>query len=137
VDLVRVGVIGCGWIGQNTHVPVLLENSKAKLVAICDRDEVLLGRVGDKYGMQNRFCDYIELLESGLVDAVSICTPTATHSEIALASTKAGIHVLCEKPLASNLREAQLIVDARVTNMTDTECKLSTANRHNRYREFR
>jgi len=112
VASVRVGVIGCGWIGQNTHIPAFLENSKSKLVALCDTDEVLLGRVGDKYGIQNRFCGYMELLESGLVDAVSICTPTAAHSEIALAATKVGIHVLCEKPLASDLHEAQLVVSA-------------------------
>jgi predicted dehydrogenase len=112
VRSVSIGVIGCGWIGHGTHVPVLSENPKARLVAICDANEVLLKKTGDKYGIQNRFRDYRELLDSGLVEAVSICTPTTTHSEIALTATKAGIHVLCEKPLASNLPEAQLVASA-------------------------
>ena len=109
---VRVGVIGCGWMGHGTHIPAFIENPKSRLVAVCDTDEDLLRKVGDKYGVQNRFHDYRELLESGLVDAVSVCTPTATHSEIALAAARVGIHVLCEKPLASDLREAQLVASA-------------------------
>lgn len=109
---VRVGVIGCGRIGRNTHVPALLENSKSRLVAICDEDEASLGKVGDKYGIKNRFRDYRELLASELADAVIICTPTDTHSEIALAAIECGTNVLCEKPLASDLNEAQLVASA-------------------------
>lgn len=115
---VRIGVIGCGWIGRGTHIPAFIENPKARLIAICDTDKGLLHQVGDKYGVENRFHHPKELLESGLVDAISICTPIATHSEIALAATKAGIHVLCEKPLASDLHEAQLVASAVRENKT-------------------
>ena len=109
---VRVGVIGCGWIGNTTHVPAFAQNPKARLIAICDADEGLLQKIGDKYGIRNRFRNYTELIESKLVDAVSICTPTDTHSEIAISALEAGIHVLCEKPLASNLQEADAIATA-------------------------
>lgn len=53
-----------------------------------------------------------ELLESNLIDAVSVCTPTAAHWKVAVEAAKNGIHTLCEKPLASNMEEAEKIVEA-------------------------
>lgn len=108
----RVGVIGCGWIAQTAHLPAYMENARSRLVAVCDKDETLLRRIGDEYRVKNRFSDHLELLESGLVDAVSICTPTATHSDIAVDAANSGVNILCEKPLAANLLEADRIARA-------------------------
>jgi len=109
---VRVGVIGCGWISQNVHIPGYIENPKSRLAAICDTSKERLEKVAERYKVRNCFRDYHELLESNLIDAVSICTPTATHSKIAVDAAENGIHTLCEKPLASNLAEAEEIVKA-------------------------
>ncbi len=108
----RVGVIGCGWISQNAHIPAYIENPRSKLVAICDANEERLGEVSKKYGIKNVFVNSQELLESNLIDAVSVCTPTAAHWKVAIEAAKHGIHTLCEKPLASNLEEAEKIVEA-------------------------
>jgi predicted dehydrogenase len=112
VNPVRVGVIGCGWIAQTAHLTAYVGNARSRLVAICDKDEALLRRIGDEYRVKNRFLDHRELLESGLVDAVSICTPTATHSNIAVDAANSGVNILCEKPLAADLSEADRIVRA-------------------------
>lgn len=58
------------------------------------------------------FGNYQELLNSGCVNAVSICTPPSTQREIAVAALQRGIHVLCEKPLAHTLEDAQEITRA-------------------------
>ena len=108
----RVGVIGCGRIAQDVHIPAYIENPKSRLVAICDTNKDRLEKVAEKYRVTNCFRDYLELLESNLLDAVSICTPTATHSKIAIDAAKHGIHILCEKPLASNLDEGEKIAKA-------------------------
>jgi predicted dehydrogenase len=107
---IRVGVIGCGWIAQTAHIPALLQNPRADLVAICESNETLLATISDKHGIRNCFHDYRELVQSGLVDAVSVCTPTASHGQVALAAVRNGIHVLCEKPLASDLSEAKAVM---------------------------
>lgn len=108
----RVGVIGCGWIAENVHIPYYIENPKSRLVAICDINKEHLEKVGERYKVRNCFREYQELLESDVIDAVSICTPTATHSKIAVEAAKNGVHILCEKPLAANLVEAEEIVKA-------------------------
>ena len=108
----RVGVIGCGWIRQNVHIPAYIENPKTRLVAICDANEARLHEVAKKYSIKNVFVDYREMLEANLVDAVSICTPTAAHWKMAVDAAEHGIHTLCEKPLASNLEEGRRIVEA-------------------------
>lgn len=112
----RVGIIGCGWIAQTAHIPAYIENPKSKLVAICDANRERLDEFARKYKIQNAFSDYQELLQSNSVDAVSICTPTALHSQVAVECAKNNVHVLCEKPLASNLEEAERIVQALSEN---------------------
>jgi predicted dehydrogenase len=60
---VRVGVIGCSRMGHTTHIPAY-ENPESRLVAICDTDEDKLRKAVDKYGVQDRYREYKELLES-------------------------------------------------------------------------
>lgn len=108
----KVGVIGCGWIAQNIHIPDYIENPKSQLVALCDRNKDRLKEVAERYQIENAFTDYKELLESHIIDAVSICTPTATHSEISIEAAKNGIHTLCEKPLATSLSQGEEIAKA-------------------------
>lgn len=109
---IKVGVIGCGYIAQQVHIPNYLKNPRSELVAICDTDEGVLSKITTKYRIQHKFKDYHELLESGLVQAVSVCVPTRLHSKVVIESAKSGLHVLCEKPLASNLYEADKMLEA-------------------------
>jgi len=109
---VRLGVIGCGRIAQEIHIPNYIENQKSKLEALCDVDENLLRNVATNYHIKHTFNDYQELLNSGQVEAVSVCVPTVLHSKVVIDAARRGIHVLCEKPLASSIKEADEILES-------------------------
>lgn len=111
----RVGVIGCGSIAQHRHLPEYAANEKVELVAVCDIAEDRVFEVAEEYGVI-AYTDYKELLKSGQVDAVSVCTPNYLHAPITIAALNAGIHVLCEKPMATSLVEAEAMIEAAQKN---------------------
>ncbi len=107
----RVGIIGAG-IGRQ-HVRGYLNVEAAKISAICDLDLARATELARENSLQTQiFSDYRALIESQRVDAVSVCVPNFLHAEVAAACLEAGLHVLCEKPLAINAAQAQLIADA-------------------------
>ncbi|MGG3664589.1 Gfo/Idh/MocA family protein [Bacillus gobiensis] len=112
---VKVGVIGCGSIAQHRHLPEYKMNENVELVAVCDVNEERANSVAQQYGV-NAYTNYKELLASGTVDAVSVCTPNYLHALISIAALNAGIHVLCEKPMATSEEEAQAMIEAAKTN---------------------
>lgn len=112
MEKIKVGVIGCGHIAQQAHLPNYFENAKCELVAICEPNKEILVETAEKYRVQHTFEDYKELLKSKLVQAVSVCVPTKMHSQVVIAAAENGVHVLCEKPLASDLSEADKMLEA-------------------------
>ena len=108
---VRLGIIGAGMIG-NTHLDACRECTGVEVSAVCDVHAGRLRQAAGEYGVPHRFADHRDLLAADVVDAVSICTPNNTHLPIALAAFRAGKHVLCEKPLALNARQARRMVEA-------------------------
>jgi UDP-N-acetylglucosamine 3-dehydrogenase len=104
----KVGVIGAGSWGKN-HLRVFSELETAELVAVCDREEARAKSLGERYGIAyySRFKD---LLEREAVEAVTICTPTITHFEIAFESIERGRHVFVEKPMVSTSEEAERLL---------------------------
>lgn len=108
---VRVGVIGCGSIGVY-HISSYQKVPNAEVVAICDADEATLGMAKQKYGVNQTYKDYRELLAKKDIDAVSVCLPNRLHSIVSVAAFEAGKNVLCEKPMAINAKEAQRMIDA-------------------------
>lgn len=111
-----LGLIGCGSIAQESHLPAIGQNASAKLIAVTDADPYKARSVRDKFGLVQICDDYRQLLEVEEIDAVDICTPTKFHSEIAVAAAKAGKHVLCEKPIALSLEEADRMIKACAEN---------------------
>jgi predicted dehydrogenase len=101
---VRFGVIGIGGIGR-THMVSIREMENAELVAISDVNEDLVKSSATEFKVK-WFTDYKELIEEDEIDAVSICTPHYLHAPITIDALKAGKHVLCEKPMANHVREA-------------------------------
>lgn len=112
----NVGVIGCGHIAQQVHIPNYVENSKSNLVAVCDTDKNVANLIAEKYKTKHVFTDYQELLKSGLVEAVSVCVPTSLHSRVVIDAARCGIHILCEKPLALNMNDADKMLEAASHN---------------------
>lgn len=109
--MIRVGVIGIGWAGQQ-HIAGYLAQPNVEVVAVAGKEEDLLASLGREYGIPHLFERWEELLEVPGLDAVSIAVPTFAHAPIAIAALRSGIHVLSEKPLARNAEEGQLMVDA-------------------------
>lgn len=81
-------------------------------MAVADSDESRAQLASEKFGAEHWYRDYMNLLEHKEVDAVDICTPTKYHADIAVAAAKAGKHVLCEKPMALSLEDADRMIRA-------------------------
>ncbi|MED4225234.1 Gfo/Idh/MocA family oxidoreductase [Neobacillus cucumis] len=111
----RIGVIGCGSIAQHRHLPEYQVNPNVELVAVCDINQERAMEVAEKYGVIS-YTDYNELLKSGEVEAVSVCTPNYLHAPISIAALEAGLHVLCEKPMATSKEEAEAMIAAAEKN---------------------
>jgi len=108
-DLIRVGVIGAGFIGE-LHTEILSKNEQVELVGFFDSDRKKSELLAKRYKAKS-YPTYQTLIESSEVDAVYICTPNAFHAEPALYALKEGIHVFSEKPPAVNLEDAKRIVE--------------------------
>lgn len=109
---VRVGIIGAG-IGRQ-HLRGYLGVPDAQITALCDLDASRATKMATDNNLEDVqiFTDYRALLEANCVDAVSVCVPNSLHAPIATACLEAGLHVLCEKPLAIDAVAAQEIADA-------------------------
>jgi predicted dehydrogenase len=106
--MLRVGVVGVGHLGRH-HARVYSALPSCELAGVYDVDAGRARAVADEFG--TRATDGLsELIERA--DAVSIAVPTTAHREVALACLEAGVHVLIEKPIASDLEEAEAIVSA-------------------------
>ena len=108
---VRVGLVGCGKIAA-VHAGALATLPEAEFVACCDVDEVRARAMADAHGAPHAFSDVRELVGSGLVDAVLVCTPHPSHAPVVEAAAAAGVHVLCEKPLSISLADADRMIEA-------------------------
>ena len=115
----RIGLIGGGFMGR-THsngynrvsnfFPEL--QYKPVLKAVCSRSADKVKAFAEQWGYQSVETDWKALIARNDIDAVDICTPNDTHAAIAIAAAEAGKMILCEKPLARTLSEAQTMVDA-------------------------
>lgn len=111
----KIGIIGCGGIANQKHMPALAKlNQKAEMVAFCDTIEERAVEAAKAYGIAEAkvYTDYKQLLEDDTIDVIHVLTPNVSHSEITVASLEAGKHVMCEKPMAINYAEAKKMLDA-------------------------
>jgi len=104
-----IGVIGCGYWGPNL-IRNFYEHSQTELLGVCDLDDERLGFIDNRYPTVQTSKDYRDLLDNKDIDAVCIATPVGTHFELAMECARAGKHLLVEKPLASNVKDARELV---------------------------
>lgn len=112
---VKIGIIGCGGIANNKHLPSLAElKDLCEVVAFCDLIEDKAVKSAQKFGTGDAkiYTDYHELLADQSIDAVHICTPNVSHAVITVDAFAAGKHVLCEKPMAPTSEDAAKMIDA-------------------------
>ena len=116
---VAVGIVGTGWWADTMYMQALRTQPDAAVVAICGSDTRRTAAFADKHGIQHKYTDPVEMFHSGHVDAVIVSTHNSTHYSHTLAALDAGLHVLCEKPLAATYTEAKEMADrARQTGAT-------------------
>ncbi len=111
----RIALSGAGYIA-NIHAAALQSLPQADITALVDYrpDETLAFR--KKYQIQNVFTSVPDLVESGLADALIICTPNALHAPQTLQALTHGLHVFVEKPMALNAAEALTMCEAAQKN---------------------
>ena len=109
-DPLKVGIIGTGGI-SNAHF-LGYKAAGAQVVAIADVNSEALATRQKEWDVAKGYADAAELLADPEVQAVSICTPNAYHHPATLAAAKAGVHILCEKPISLNLELAQEMITA-------------------------
>lgn len=110
---IKVGVIGSGGIARGCHIVGYQSiPEECELVWVCDIDAALAERTAKENGIPHWGTDYNTMLAEHPVDAVSVTTPNRYHLEPTVAALNAGVHVLCEKPLAMTGAEAKQMVDA-------------------------
>lgn len=120
---VNMALVGCGRIAQS-HLQAITEIEECRLQGVVDVREDAARSVADQYGSK-AFTDYRQLLDENELDAVVVCTPPNTHTEIVTFFLEQGIHVLCEKPLAVNSHEAAELVQIA----EDKSCLLMMASK--------
>jgi predicted dehydrogenase len=109
MNRIRVGVVGLGTMGKN-HLRVLSDLDQAMLVAVCDSNHELSSWIGQKYAVQ-AYTSCVEMFTREHLDAVVIAAPTRYHADIGKLALAIGVHVLMEKPIASDLCEARQLTE--------------------------
>lgn len=121
--MIRVGVVGMGFIGQ-VHAKGYQATEGAQLTAVCDTNEAKLkpasSEAGDIAGLGTPldltgvqlYTDFGRMVAEANLDAVSIALPTPMHADFTIKALEAGLDVLCEKPMASNVSQCEKMIAA-------------------------
>lgn len=124
--MIRVGLIGAGFIGRNHYNQYEKLGQRARVVALCDKEpdrrsgdwSKVGGNIADAQGTRRdlgdirTYAEWQDLVADREVDLVDICAPTYLHKEMSLAALRAGKHVLCEKPMALTVEDCDEMLAA-------------------------
>jgi glucose-fructose oxidoreductase len=124
---VRFAVVGLGHIAQAAVLPAFAQTKNAELTALVSGDDSKTTALKDRYGIHRTYPydGFEECLRSGEVDAVYIAMPNDLHREYTVRAAHAGVHVLCEKPMAVTQDECSEMINA----CSDNDVKLMIAYR--------
>ncbi len=112
--ILRVGIVGSGWVAQNRHLPSYRKNHRVRVEAIIDRRIQKAEQIAHRWNVPRTYTTLEEV--DVPLDLVSICTPPFTHCDVALKCMERGWHVLVEKPMAMSVDEAELMMKAAEKN---------------------
>jgi UDP-N-acetyl-2-amino-2-deoxyglucuronate dehydrogenase len=101
---IKFGVVGCGNVSP-TYLHTLVNNSNSEVLWVADINSIKARQRIETFGIPRAYENYEEAIRIQKPDAVIICSPHYAHKNQAIASAKAGIDILCEKPLATNLED--------------------------------
>jgi len=115
MDKVRIGIVGSKF-AADFHCDSYSRHEKAELVAVAAIDN--LEEISSKWHIPHTYEDYNKMFERDDIDLVSVCVPNFLHHAVTLAAAKAGKHVLCEKPLATNVADgAEMLAACRAAGV--------------------
>jgi predicted dehydrogenase len=112
VKKIRMGILGCGRIALNTHLPILRGLPGVEIVALAEPDDARRNAALAQAPGAIGTADWREALNRPDLDAVLIALPTGLHAEAAVAALTAGKHIYLEKPIAATLADGRRVVDA-------------------------
>jgi UDP-N-acetyl-2-amino-2-deoxyglucuronate dehydrogenase len=108
---IRIAVVGCGRISENHFGAIAQHAADLELVAVCDTDPAAVARATEKYGVKG-YSSLEEMLKSGSLDVVALCTPSGTHPDQAVLAARYGVNVISEKPMATRWSDGIRMVKA-------------------------
>lgn len=103
---IRVGLVGTSWWAEGMFLPALTSHPGAQVAALCGRGRPRAEELAGRFGVPAVFTDYGEMIDRGGLDALVVATPDDLHHPMTLRALGAGLHVLCDKPLASDGAQA-------------------------------
>ena len=116
MEKVKIAMIGAGNIA-NTHLDSYMKLPNVEIYAACDINESRLNETCDKYGIERRYTDLDKMLaELPELDAADVCVWNVNHAACSIKALDAGLHVLCEKPMAYSAKEAEAMKEAAERN---------------------
>ncbi len=115
-DTVRYGILSTAQIALNRHLPAAQAADNAEVVAIASRELSKAEAAAKKHGIARAYGAYQEVIDDSEVDAIINPLPNSMHGEWTIKAAEAGKHILCEKPLAVTVAEAQQMIDAAKAN---------------------
>jgi predicted dehydrogenase len=115
---IRYAVVGLGAFAQSDILPAFAEAKNSELVALVSGDAAKQDEIAQKYDVRSTYSyeEYNDLLKSGNIDAVYLAVPNHLHCDYTVRAAKAGIHVLCEKPMAVTVADCQTMIAAAKDN---------------------
>lgn len=111
-EKVKIGIAGCGVVATAYYLPYLMEREDVEITAVCDLYEERTKACVRLFGAKEEYLDYYEMMDKEDLDAVFILTAPGTHVPFTLRAVEGGKHVLIQKPLATDMKDAHVIADA-------------------------
>lgn len=106
-DRARIGLINTSWYAESMHLPSLKSHPGAEVVAICGRRRERAEELAAKFEIPQAYTDYRAMIDQAGLDGIIVAAPDDQHFAMTMDALDAGLHVLCEKPLAYTLDQAR------------------------------
>jgi predicted dehydrogenase len=110
--MIKTGIVGCGDIAVQHHIPAFKQNNNTDIKSACDVSEDRLESVKNSFDISNTYTDYTEMIKDTSLDVISICTPPDTHQDIVSVAANKGTNIICEKPTALTISDAEQIIES-------------------------
>lgn len=107
----KIGIIGCGQVSRVGHGPAIISDERACITAIADPDDENRAKFGRMFRVPAAYPEHREMLKKEELDAVIIASPPWLHRDQLRDAIEAGVHILCEKPIATTLEDCEAMVE--------------------------